>query len=57
MTIGEMWIREGKSAILKVPSVLVPEAANLVLYPLHRDAAKVRIEPCETFGFDPRIWK
>lgn len=57
MAVGEKWIREGKSAILKVPSVLVPKADNLILNPVHPDAAKVRIEPGEHFGFDPRMWK
>lgn len=57
MAIGEKWIREGKAAILKVPSVLVPAAANLVLNPRHPEAQKVRIGPAEKFRFDPRMWK
>lgn len=57
MAVGERWIREGRTAILKVPSVLVPAAANLILNPLHPDAAKVRIDPGEKFSFDPRMWK
>jgi RES domain-containing protein len=57
MALGERWIREGKSAILKVPSVLVPSAANLILNPLHPDAEKVRIDKGEKFSFDPRMWK
>jgi len=57
MTVGEKWIREGKAAVLKVPSVLVPDAANLVLNPRHPEAPKVRIGPAGMFSFDPRMWK
>jgi RES domain-containing protein len=57
MAFGEKWIREGKSAILKVPSVLIPAAANLILNPLHEDAGKVQINQGERFSFDPRMWK
>jgi RES domain-containing protein len=57
MAVGEKWVGEGKAAVLKVPSVLVPAAANLVLNPRHPDAPKVRIGPAENFSFDPRMWK
>lgn len=57
MAIGGKWAREGKAAVLKVPSVLVPAAANLVLNPRHPVAPKVRIGPAENFSFDPRMWK
>jgi RES domain-containing protein len=57
MRVGEKWIRDGETAILKVPSVLVPAAANLVLNPRHPDAGKVRHGKPEPFSFDPRMWK
>ena len=57
MAVGERWVREGKSAILKIPSVLVPVAANFVLNPRHPEAAKVRTDQGEKFSFDPRMWK
>lgn len=57
MAIGEKWIREGKAAVLKVPSVLVPAAANFILNPRHSQAPKIRIGPSEKFSFDPRMWK
>ena len=57
MAVGERWVREGKSAILKIPSVLVPAAANFVLNPRHPEAAKVRTDQGEKFSFDPRMWK
>lgn len=57
MAVGERWVREGKSAILKIPSVLVPAADNFVLNPRHPEAAKVRTDRGEKFSFDPRMWK
>jgi len=57
MAIGEKWIKEGKATVLKVPSVLVPAAANLVLNPRHKDFPKIRIGPAVKFSFDPRMWK
>jgi RES domain-containing protein len=57
MEIGEKWIKVGKATVLKVPSVLVPAAVNLVLNPRHKDFPKIRIGPAEKFSFDPRMWK
>ena len=57
MVIGERWVREGSSAILKVPSILIPAAANFIFNPIHTDAAKVKIDHGEKFSFDPRMWK
>jgi len=57
MAVGEKWVREGKATVLKVPSVLVPAAANLVLNPRHKGFSKVRIGQAEIFSFDPRMWK
>ena len=57
MAIGEKWAEEGKAAVLKVPSVLVPAAANLVLNPRHPDFAKIRTGAAVEFSFDPRMWK
>lgn len=56
MTVGEIWFRDRGTAVLKVPSVLVPAAANLVMNPEHPDTGKVRIGKAEAFSFDPRMW-
>ena len=57
MAVGEKWVQEGKATVLKVPSVRVPAAANLVLNPRHKDFSKIRIGQAEKFSFDPRMWK
>lgn len=57
MAIGDRWVKEGSSAALKAPSVIVPEEFNYVLNPLHPDFGKIRIRPPKPFSFDPRMWK
>ena len=39
---GDRWLRECKSALLIVRSVLVPETYNLILNPRHADAARIK---------------
>ncbi len=53
--IGKKWIRDTKSAILQVPSVIVPKEYNYVLNPDHKDFKKIKILKAETFSFDPRL--
>jgi RES domain-containing protein len=55
--IGDAWLREAQSASLRVPSVLVPHAWNVLLNPGHPDAAQASIRTVEPFGFDPRLWR
>ena len=53
--IGDEWARKQRSAVLQVPSAIVPEQHNFVLNPLHADFAKVKIGPARAFDFDPRL--
>jgi len=53
---GDEWLIGGESAALRVPSVLVPHAWNVLLNPRHRSAARTKIVTVEPFGFDPRMW-
>lgn len=56
-TIGERWLRESRSSVLSVPSVIIPTELNFILNPAHGDFRKVGINPPEPFSFDPRMWK
>lgn len=53
---GDAWLAAARRAVLRVPSVLVPAASNLLLNPAHPEAATARIESVEPFAFDPRLW-
>jgi len=53
---GDTWIASASSAVLRVPSVLVPAAYNLLLNPRHRRAAEALIASTEPFQFDARLW-
>jgi RES domain-containing protein len=55
--VGDTWLIAAATAVLRVPSVLVPHAWNLLLDPTHaaaRDACIVAVEP---FRFDQRLWQ
>lgn len=54
--IGERWLRESRTAILTVPSVVIPHERNYVFHPGHVDFARLTIGEPEPFSFDPRMW-
>jgi RES domain-containing protein len=56
-TIGERWLRESRSSVLSVPSVIIPTELNFILNPAHEDFRKLVVSPSEPFSFDPRMWK
>lgn len=55
MAIGDDWLRRARTAILAVPSVIVPEERNYLLNPSHPDFAKISIGKPRPFAFDPRL--
>lgn len=52
---GEKWIRSGKSALLKVPSVIIPEEFNILINPNHPDAAAIKAKKIRKFTYDGRL--
>ncbi len=55
--IGDAWLSGARTAILSVPSVVVPGERNFVLNPRHADFSRVKVQPPEAFRFDPRMWE
>jgi RES domain-containing protein len=55
--IGDQWVAQGRSLILRVPSAIIPTAANFLINPSHPDFGKIVIERPERFAFDPRLLK
>jgi len=55
--LGDAWVRSGETCVLSVPSAIVPRERNYLLNPSHPDMVHIRIDPPESFTFDPRLWK
>lgn len=53
--LGDLWLDHSSSALLRVPSVIVPSAWNFLLNPVHPDAARVAIDEVVNAPFDPRL--
>jgi RES domain-containing protein len=53
--VGDLWLASLSSAVLSVPSVLVPHAMNLLLNPLHPAAVAAHVTDSTAFRFDPRL--
>jgi len=53
--LGDKWLREGESAILKVPSAIIKGEWNYLLNPTHADFEHISIVSTEPFEFDSRI--
>lgn len=52
---GDRWVRSARSALLRVPSVVVPVEFNYVVNPGHPDLGRIRIGAPVPFPFDPRL--
>jgi RES domain-containing protein len=55
--LGMKWLRAKQSALLRVPSAILPETSNFLLNPSHQDAKKFRVAEVWTYPFDVRIKK
>jgi RES domain-containing protein len=54
---GSAWIRSGASALLRVPSVIVPDEYNVLINPLHPDSRVIVARKIRKFLYDPRLTK
>jgi RES domain-containing protein len=55
LDLGDRWVNEARSAVLQVPSAIIPAEHNYLLNPKHRDFAKVTIVPPKPFKLDQRL--
>ena len=55
--VGTAWASKASTAILAVPSAVIPEERNYLLNPVHRDFKRIRLRKPVTFRFDVRMWK
>jgi RES domain-containing protein len=54
--LGAEWVSAATTALLSVPSAVIPHERNYLLNPAHPDFGRLLIGPAEPFGFDPRMW-
>lgn len=55
MALGDAWLQRTQTAVLRVPSAIVPEESNYLINPLHPDAGKITIKDIRPFHFDERL--
>jgi RES domain-containing protein len=53
--LGDLWVRQARSAALALPSVIIPGEFNFLFNPAHPDFHKISIGKPERFEFDPRL--
>jgi RES domain-containing protein len=55
--MGDKWLEESASALLSVPSAIVPHTQNYLINPIHRDTKKIKIHSHGNFPFDFRLFQ
>jgi RES domain-containing protein len=53
--LGDRWLVAQASAVLRVPSVIVPKEYNYLLNPKHPEFAQIVVELPAPFTFDKRL--
>jgi RES domain-containing protein len=53
---GDAFAAERKTAILALPSALVPSESIWLVNPLHPDFAEIQVRPAERFHYDARFF-
>ena len=52
---GDSWLARGASALLAVPSIVVPEEKNILVNPRHPEAALISATKLRKWLYDPRL--
>ncbi|GAA4332746.1 RES family NAD+ phosphorylase [Pigmentiphaga soli] len=55
LDVGTAWAKSGSSAVLVVPSVIVPEEFNAIVNPLHPDAGSITAVKIRKWTYDGRL--
>ncbi len=56
--LGDNWLKQKASCVLKVPSIITPfNEYNYLINPLHQDFANIRDVELTDFRFDKRLLK
>jgi len=57
LALGDDWISSQRSAVLQVPSVIVPHENNYLINPNHPDFSRLKIGTPEPISLDKRLVK
>lgn len=55
-SVGDAWLRDRRSAVLLVPSVVARKESNALLNPMHRDFARITAGQPEPVVWDARLF-
>ena len=55
--ISDRWVKNQSSAVLRVPSIVVPDEYNYLINPAHPNFVKIDIGKPIVYYFDPRLTK
>ncbi len=53
--LGDAWVASGRTAVLRVPRVVVPEQPDVLLNPAHLDFGRIRIGAPTALVLDPGL--
>jgi RES domain-containing protein len=53
--LGSAWLSATSSALLFVPSIIVPEEQNALINPAHPEAGRILAQKVRKFLYDPRV--
>lgn len=56
-SFGTRFLEEARHLYMRVPSVIIQEASNLVINPAHPAYDQVRLQIARSFRFDPRMFR
>ncbi len=54
--LGDEWLVGQRTALLRLPSVILPKSTNLLLNPAHADAKRARIVEVTRPAYDARLF-
>ncbi len=55
MDVGDLWVKESRSAVLELPSVIIQTESNYLINPNHPSFKNIAIGKPALFSFDPRL--
>ncbi|MBN8871500.1 MAG: RES family NAD+ phosphorylase [Rhodospirillales bacterium] len=55
LRVGMAWLRSGASALLRVPSMIVPDEFNVLINPRHGESAGIRAVKVRKWMYDLRL--